>query len=218
MEWWKSIRPAGDNLILREHDKGRTEPLLAGHQRRRIPLPLHRAGLPGELRDRTAATMTTRSTRTRARPNQALPTRRANCAQRQPKGEWYLPHCIEPAAGWTAARSRSSARRTPGREPPRPEFLKIHPRLAPIKAAVFPLVNKDGMPRSRRRSTTPCGLFQRTGSLSSTRSSRSEKPPRAWTRRVPVLLHRRRRHAQDQTVTVRDRDTRSQQRIASEKS
>ena len=25
-------------------------------------------------------------------------------------------------------------------------FLKLHPRLAPFKAAVFPLVNKDGMP------------------------------------------------------------------------
>ena len=24
--------------------------------------------------------------------------------------------------------------------------LRFHPRLAPIKAAVFPLVNKDGMP------------------------------------------------------------------------
>jgi glycyl-tRNA synthetase len=24
--------------------------------------------------------------------------------------------------------------------------LKLHPRLAPIKAAVFPLVKKDGMP------------------------------------------------------------------------
>jgi glycyl-tRNA synthetase len=25
-------------------------------------------------------------------------------------------------------------------------FLKLHPRLAPVKAAVFPLVKKDGMP------------------------------------------------------------------------
>jgi len=27
-----------------------------------------------------------------------------------------------------------------------PEFMKFHPRIAPIKAAVFPLVKKDGMP------------------------------------------------------------------------
>jgi len=29
-------------------------------------------------------------------------------------------------------------------------FLKLHPRLAPIKAAVFPLVKKDGMPEVAR--------------------------------------------------------------------
>ena len=30
--------------------------------------------------------------------------------------------------------------------PPSGVLLKLHPRLAPIKAAVFPLVKKDGMP------------------------------------------------------------------------
>ena len=29
--------------------------------------------------------------------------------------------------------------------------LKLHPRLAPIKAAIFPLVNKDGMPEVAQR-------------------------------------------------------------------
>ena len=32
------------------------------------------------------------------------------------------------------------------RERASPEFMKFHPRLAPIKAGVFPLVAKDGMP------------------------------------------------------------------------
>ena len=30
-------------------------------------------------------------------------------------------------------------------------YLKLHPRLAPIKAGVFPLVNKDGMPEIAQR-------------------------------------------------------------------
>src|SRR6185295_5873956 len=63
------------------------------------------------------------------------------------KGERYIPHCIEPAAGLDRgvlaliceAYTKDDSR-------PSPEFLKLHPRLAPIKAAVFPLVNKDGMP------------------------------------------------------------------------
>jgi glycyl-tRNA synthetase len=61
--------------------------------------------------------------------------------------EKFVPHVIEPSAGadrftlaaiteaYTVDENRAS-----------PEFMKFHPRLAPIKAAVFPLVAKDGLP------------------------------------------------------------------------
>ncbi len=61
--------------------------------------------------------------------------------------ERFVPHVIEPSAGadrftlaviceaYSFDESRAS-----------PEFMKFHPRLAPIKAAVFPLVAKDGLP------------------------------------------------------------------------
>jgi glycyl-tRNA synthetase len=60
----------------------------------------------------------------------------------------YLPHVIEPSAGadraalaflcdaYTEDEVGGDAR----------TVLKLHPRLAPIKVAVFPLVKKDGMP------------------------------------------------------------------------
>ena len=60
----------------------------------------------------------------------------------------YVPHVIEPSAGadratlaflceaYTEDEVGGEAR----------TVLKFHPRLAPIKAAVFPLVKKDGMP------------------------------------------------------------------------
>jgi len=63
------------------------------------------------------------------------------------KKEKFVPHVIEPSAGadrftlaviceaYSYDESRAS-----------PEFMKFHPRLAPIKAAVFPLVAKDGLP------------------------------------------------------------------------
>jgi glycyl-tRNA synthetase len=59
----------------------------------------------------------------------------------------FVPHVIEPSAGVdrfalaaiTEAYSFDESRASP-------EFMKFHPRLAPIKAAVFPLVQKDGMP------------------------------------------------------------------------
>ena len=34
--------------------------------------------------------------------------------------------------------------------------LRLHPRLAPVKAAVLPLVRKDGQPELATRSTEPC--------------------------------------------------------------
>jgi glycyl-tRNA synthetase len=60
----------------------------------------------------------------------------------------YVPHVIEPSAGadratlaflceaYTEDEVGGEAR----------TMLKLHPRLAPVKAAVFPLVKKDGMP------------------------------------------------------------------------
>jgi len=61
--------------------------------------------------------------------------------------ERYVPTVIEPSAGadrstlaiiteaYTQDENRAS-----------PELMRFHPRLAPIKAAVFPLVAKDGLP------------------------------------------------------------------------
>jgi glycyl-tRNA synthetase len=60
----------------------------------------------------------------------------------------YLPHVIEPSAGadrgTLAFLCDAYGEDEVGGEPR--TVLKLHPRLAPIKAAVFPLVKKDGMP------------------------------------------------------------------------
>ena len=60
----------------------------------------------------------------------------------------YLPHVIEPSAGadrgTLAFLCEAYTEDEVGGETR--TVLKLHPRLAPIKAAVFPLVKKDGMP------------------------------------------------------------------------
>ena len=65
----------------------------------------------------------------------------------------YVPHVIEPSAG--ADRATLAFLCEAYHEDKAPDengklqkrvVLKLHPRLAPIKAAVFPLVKKDGMP------------------------------------------------------------------------
>src|SRR5690606_32266625 len=65
----------------------------------------------------------------------------------QERNERYFPHVIEPSAG--ADRGTLAViceAYTPDETRPSKVFMKFHPRLAPIKAGVFPLVNKDGMP------------------------------------------------------------------------
>jgi glycyl-tRNA synthetase len=67
--------------------------------------------------------------------------------------ERFIPHVIEPSAGADRATlaflcqayTEDEAPDENGK-PTKRVVMKLHPRLAPIKAAVFPLVKKDGMP------------------------------------------------------------------------
>ncbi|NLF08344.1 MAG: glycine--tRNA ligase, partial [Pirellulaceae bacterium] len=69
----------------------------------------------------------------------------------------FVPHVIEPSAGADRATlaflceayQEDEAPDEHGK-PVKRVFLKLHPRLAPVKAAVFPLVKKDGMPEIAR--------------------------------------------------------------------
>ncbi len=69
----------------------------------------------------------------------------------------YIPHVIEPSAGADRATLAFLCEAFHEDEAPDDKgkmqtrtVLKLHPRLAPIKAAIFPLVKKDGMPEKAR--------------------------------------------------------------------
>jgi glycyl-tRNA synthetase len=64
------------------------------------------------------------------------------------KKERYLPHVIEPSAGADRATLAflCEAYQEDQVAGETRTVLKFHPRFAPIKAAVFPLVKRDGMP------------------------------------------------------------------------
>jgi glycyl-tRNA synthetase len=74
------------------------------------------------------------------------------------KKPWkYKPYVIEPAAGATRAllcflldAYHEEERTTATGEKETRTVLKLHPRLAPIKCAVLPLVKKDGLPEKAR--------------------------------------------------------------------
>src|SRR5215218_9767139 len=67
-------------------------------------------------------------------------------------GEAYTPHVIEPAAGVDRAMLAFmvDAYDTEVVEGRKRTVLRVHPRLAPVKAAVLPLVSKAGMPERAR--------------------------------------------------------------------
>jgi glycyl-tRNA synthetase len=90
--------------------------------------------------------------------------------------------------------------------------LRLHPSIAPVKAAVFPLVNKDGMPELARRVYDDLrrqfNVFYDDGGSIGRRYRRQDEAGTPFGITVDgQSLH-------DQTVTVRDRDTLAQERIA----
>src|SRR5262249_18291160 len=59
----------------------------------------------------------------------------------------YIPNVIEPASGLTrAVLVLLCEAYTPDEARPSKMFMKFKPQFSPVKAGIFPLVNKDGMP------------------------------------------------------------------------
>ena len=90
--------------------------------------------------------------------------------------------------------------------------LKLKPSLAPLKAAVFPLVNKDGMPELAHRIHDDLrhhfNVFYDDGGSIGRRYRRQDEAG------TPFGITIDGQSTQDQTVTVRDRDTLKQDRVA----
>jgi glycyl-tRNA synthetase len=93
--------------------------------------------------------------------------------------------------------------------------MRFHPALAPLKAAVFPLVNKDGMPELARRIYD--GLRGRFNVFYDDGGSIGRRYRRQDEAGTPFGITIDGQSTQDQTVTVRDRDTLQQVRVAADR-
>ena len=90
--------------------------------------------------------------------------------------------------------------------------LRFHPKLAPIKAAIFPLVNKDGMPEiSREIESELRRNFKVSYDDKGAVGRRYRRQDEAGT---PFCITVDTQTMEDKTVTVRNRDTMIQERIA----
>ncbi|MGH7529723.1 MAG: glycine--tRNA ligase [Gemmatimonadales bacterium] len=93
--------------------------------------------------------------------------------------------------------------------------LKLKPAIAPLKAAVFPLVNKDGMPELARRLYD--GLRRHVPVFYDDGGSIGRRYRRQDEAGTPFGITIDGQSIQDQTVTVRDRDTLKQDRVAADR-
>jgi glycyl-tRNA synthetase len=95
-------------------------------------------------------------------------------------------------------------------------FMRFDPRLAPTKAAVFPLVNKDGMPEVGKKLQTQ--LRKRFGAVDfDPKQSIGKRYARMDEAGCPFCFTIDGETMTDQTVTVRHRDTLEQERIGIDK-
>src|SRR5689334_5729137 len=129
-------------------------------------------------------------------------------------GERYVPHVIEPAAGVgrtvLAVLCDAYDEEDVGGE--QRTVLKLHPRLAPIKVAVLPLVRKDGQPeRAQAVFELLRGQMQAEYDEGGTIGRRYRRQDEIGTPFAVTIDHQT---LEDDTVTVRDRDSLEQERVA----
>ncbi len=128
-------------------------------------------------------------------------------------GERYVPHVIEPAAGADRAMLAflvdaydedeiGGEQRT---------VLRLHPLLAPVKVAVLPLVRKDGQPELAQRIHRELReLVQTEIDVSGAIGRRYRRQDEIGTPWAVTVDHQ---SLEDETVTLRDRDSLTQDRV-----
>ncbi|MDT8367964.1 MAG: glycine--tRNA ligase [Longimicrobiales bacterium] len=129
----------------------------------------------------------------------------------------YIPYVIETSMGVdrTLLVLLADAWREETVEGEERVVLGLHPKLAPVKAAVFPLVRKEGLPeRAERlaadlRAAAVPTFLDMAGSIGR-RYRRQDEAGTPWCITLDGQTN------EDETVTIRDRDTLEQVRIAAD--
>ena len=233
-QWYLSLGLAGERLRLRDHDKEELSHYSCGTADIEYAFPFLPAGEFGELEGvahRGDFDLRSHIEGKLVRQGDQLVVELD--AEGKPKyrgsgkdlsyfdeltKERFIPHVIEPSAGADRATlaflceayNEDEAPDENGK-PTKRVFLKLHPRLAPIKAAVFPLVKKDGMPEVAReiyKTLKPhlTVFYDEKGAV----GRRYRRQDEVGT---PFCITVDGQTLQDGTVTIRDRDTLRQWRV-----
>ena len=211
-EWWQSLGLAGSNLRLRDHERDE----LAHYARDNGGCADVEYAFPfsGE---KGFSELEGIAYRSNFDLTQHQNTSGVNLEYfDQGRAERYLPHVIEPAAGLTRGLLAVLCEAyTPDPSRPSQVYMKFHPSLAPLKAGVFPLVNKDGMPEIAEKLYQELrGKYAAEIDVKQSIGKRYARMDEAGT---PYCFTIDGQTLQDQTITVRYRDTATQERIALDK-
>jgi len=197
-QWYLKYGINKDRLHLREHEKNELAHYAAGCADIEYDFPFGRAELEG-IANRTDYDLKRHSEF----------SKKDLSYFDQARNERYIPFVIEPSAG--ADRATLAFLVDAYEEEAERAVLRFHPQIAPIKAAVFPLVNKDGMPEMATK------LFQeikkRWNCFYDDKGAVGRRYRRQDEIGTPFCITIDGESAKDQSVTVRHRDSMAQDRI-----
>ncbi len=234
MQWYQRLGLAGERLQLREHEADELSHYSTGTADIEYAFPFLPAGDYGELegiahrgdfdlRSHMEGKLDEKSNPLTVQLDEkGKPKYRGSgkdlTYRDEVTGERFTPHVIEPSAG--ADRATLAFLCEAYREDTAPDekgdlqsrtLLALHPRLAPIKAAVFPLVKKDGMPEIAKEIYLE--LKQKFNAFYDEKGAVGRRYRRQDEAGTPYCITVDGETLADQTVTIRDRDSLKQDRI-----
>ena len=202
--WYMELGIRPDHLRLRAHDADELSHYSSGTSDVEYLFPIGWSELEG---------IANRGDFDLAPARRVLAARSSSTSTRR-SGERYVPHVIEPAAGADRATLAFlvDAYDEEEVEGETRTVLQLHPRLAPVKVAVLPLVRKDGQPELAREVYDALRArmqaeYDEGGSIGK-RYRRQDEIGTPW---CVTVDHQT---LEDRTVTVRDRDSLAQERVA----
>ena len=234
MAWWQEMGLSGENLILRDHHADELSHYSTGTADIEYAFPFLPEGEYGELegiahrgdfdlRSHMEGKLDPKSCPLEVQLGEdGKPVHRGSGKDLTYRdditNERFTPHVIEPSAGadrgalaiLCEAYTEDTALDSKGKEQTR-TLMKFNPRVAPLKAAILPLVKKDGMPEIAqelyRAMKKKFPVFYDEKGAVGRRYRRQDEVG------TPYCLTIDGQTRDDNTVTLRDRDTLEQVRI-----
>jgi glycyl-tRNA synthetase len=205
MDWWRSLGIDAANLRFRDHasDELSHYSKMCVDIEYRYPFTAPNFGELEGVAHRGCFDLTQHQEHSKQRMEYFDPER----------NERYIPNVIEPASGLTRGTLVlicEAFTPTPDRAGTK-YLLRFAPRFAPIKAGIFPLIGKDGMPEVAQ--SLYMDLRDRFTCQFDVKQSIGKRYARMDEAGTPYCFTIDGQTLADQTVTVRERDTAAQQRI-----